>query len=95
MPEVTPAAVFRSEGSEPMQTVELHPASVWDCEECGRENFCRLVRPEFSEADLAELKEDHGVEAHETGEFLTFPETVKCQFCFTEFATEDDLESEL
>lgn len=68
-----------------MDTVELRPAFMWDCEECGRENFTRAIVPEMSVEDLAELKEDHGIEENETGEFLMMPKRVTCPDCGNEF----------
>lgn len=73
-----------------MKQVELHPASVWDCEECGRENFCRMVKPELTEEDLQELREDHGLHVCDTGLFLMAPDKVKCAYCFFEFETTED-----
>lgn len=69
-------------------TVEMHPAYVYDCSECGRENFVRAVVHEFSAEDLQELKEEQGVESCETGDFVTIPETVTCDHCDCEFETE-------
>ncbi len=71
-----------------MQKVELHTAYVWDCEACGRENFCRSVVVEFSEEDRLEMAKEHGVE-FETGEWVQRPDEVICQHCGAEFETED------
>lgn len=30
-----------------MSQVELHPAFVWDCDNCGRQNFERAIIPPF------------------------------------------------
>jgi len=69
--------------------VELHPAFVWDCDECGRENFVRAVVAEMSEEEEAEAKEYFGYEPWEDGEFLRSPKTVQCEFCGAEFDTLD------
>ena len=30
--------------------IELHPAFVWDCDDCGRENFVRSIVGEFDDS---------------------------------------------
>jgi transcription elongation factor Elf1 len=70
-----------------MRTVELHPAHTWDCDDCGAENFVRCVVPEMSEEDLAELRDDHGVQPWETGQFMTMPNEVTCAKCGATFTT--------
>ena len=74
--------------------VELHLAYMWDCHSCGRENFARSMVPSLSEDELEELREEHGVQPWETGEFSTAPGTVKCAFCGEEFATDHRVESD-
>jgi len=69
----------------PQAKIELHMAYVWDCDSCGRENFCRGAVLEFSEEDRAELREEHGVEEWESGEWMSAPEEVTCQHCGKEF----------
>lgn len=71
------------------EEVELRPAFAWDCPECGREYFARAIVAEFSEEQMTELREDHGVEPWETGDFLVKPDTVTCTHCQVEFATRD------
>lgn len=66
-------------------TIELKPAFMWDCEECGRENFARAIVPEMSEAERQELRDEHGIEPDELGEMLVMPEFVTCTSCGTEF----------
>jgi len=65
--------------------IELRPAWAWDCPECGVEMFSRAIVPEFSEEDLVELREEHGVESWETGHFTMAPNRVKCTECGREF----------
>lgn len=74
-----------------MKVVELHPAHVWDCDECGRENFCRGVVVELSEEDKeAMIVQEGGVpEDWATGNWLTAPELVRCVHCGIEFRTRD------
>lgn len=66
--------------------IELHAAFFWDCPECGRENFVRGVKPEFSASELAELRDEHGINPWETGSFLLRPNDVKCCHCNEKFA---------
>jgi hypothetical protein len=67
--------------------VVLRLAYSWDCEECGRESFVRGIVPEMSADDIAALREEHGVEAWEAGDFLMMPDEVECAFCGARFAT--------
>lgn len=69
--------------------VELHPAFFWDCPDCGRENFCRGIKPEFSSSELAELREEHGVQPWECGDFVMQPTEVTCNYCGKAFASSD------
>jgi hypothetical protein len=71
-----------------LKTVELHPASRWDCEECGRENFCRMFPYRPTDAELAEVMQE------DTGhEWLTAPKFVTCQYCKAKFEAEVGTES--
>ncbi|HWB00590.1 MAG TPA: hypothetical protein VG713_18985 [Pirellulales bacterium] len=77
-----------------MADVELRPAFAWDCESCGRENFARTVVADLLPEDLDVLKQEHGVEAWETGDFVSMPKVVVCQFCDARFGTRDYREDE-
>lgn len=69
--------------------VELRPAYAWDCESCGRENFASGLVPEMSEEEMAELRDDYGLQPwDDVGDFIELPPTVKCAHCETEFRTE-------
>ncbi len=68
--------------------VELRPAYVWDCPECGLEHFIRCLVPELSDEDYQELREDHGLGPCDTGIFIAMPESVKCKECGLTFKTE-------
>lgn len=70
--------------SEP---VELRPAYAWTCPECGTDHFCNGIVVELSPEEVAELREQHGVESHATGDFMTIPTSVTCPQCYTEFET--------
>lgn len=41
-----------------MGTVELHAAHVWDCEECGRENFERAVEGDMDEPSMQVFRDE-------------------------------------
>lgn len=71
-------------------TIELHPAYMWDCDECGRENFARAVYPELSEDEVRELAYDMGViesadDDLPPGMILMAPNKVQCIFCNAKF----------
>ena len=40
--------------------IELHPAFVWDCEDCGRENFQRALCGNMDEAAFMAILEEDG-----------------------------------
>ena len=61
--------------------IELRPAYAWDCEECGREQFSRCIVPELNAEEIEELKQEHGIERWELGEFQMMPTTVNCKDC--------------
>ena len=67
-------------------SIELRPAFTWDCPECGREHFVRVRIPEFSDAELSELRDEHGVNHWESGNFIAVPKAVNCKFCDRDFA---------
>ena len=63
--------------------VEMRLAYVWDCEECGRENFERAVVYELSPEEKKEL--EGAGEIPETGNWMSHPEHVTCKHCQSEF----------
>lgn len=71
-----------------MNKVELLPAFIWTCENCGTDQFERAIVCEFSKEELAELKNEYGIEEGDEGHFLEGPKTVICEFCEEEFETE-------
>lgn len=73
--------------SHPKSHVELLPAFLWICPECGAENFERTIVAELSAEQMQELRDEHGVEPWEEGEFLTNPQNVVCKDCSKEFGT--------
>lgn len=67
--------------------VEMIPAYLWICPECGEEVFERGLVPEMSQEDLEVLRTEHGIEPWETGEFVMMPREVKCPECGETFGT--------
>ncbi len=65
--------------------IELHPAFAWDCEECGKEVFCRaLVDDELTKAvnGVMGMAETLALEEEPTGGIaLKVPTRVECPFC--------------
>lgn len=70
-----------------MASVELHQAFMWDCPECGRENFARAVTFPMTPEERAELEEEAGVNAG--GCWLAAPTEVNCAHCHHQFNTEN------
>lgn len=68
-----------------MKKAEMHPAYSWVCSECGTLNFIAGRAIELSEEDIAELKEELGIEVYEEGSFYKYPNTCKCSACQEEF----------
>jgi len=71
------------------ERVELVPAWLWTCDNCGRDNFERSVVAELSAEEMDELKQEHGVEEFHEGDFLSAPEQVCCKGCGEEFQTKE------
>lgn len=71
-----------------MAKVELHPAFVWDCDECGRENFERAIIPPFQ--SIAEERHAYEALGLTPGEGfpVVAPFTVLCRRCGTQFDTD-------
>jgi len=76
--------------------VELHTASGYDCPECGRENFVRMIRPESidREETIVKLMERYDISREEAeaneGEWVMQPTHVTCAYCDLEFTTKSD-----
>lgn len=73
--------------------VELHAAYVFDCDECGRETFGRCRVGEFDEETEREMREEHGIQPWETGDWIQLPSSVVCNHCgaVLEVETYDDI----
>jgi len=67
---------------------ELFPAFVWDCTNCGRENFERAVMPPFQTvADEQYARELLGVDGDD-GFPVIAPKHVLCRVCHVPHATD-------
>ncbi len=71
-----------------MASVGLHPAFIWDCDDCGRENIARSILGQFDEDELEEMREEFGIQPWEAGQWYSQPETVRCAFCGSGFEVE-------
>jgi hypothetical protein len=68
--------------------IELHPAFVWDCDDCGRENFERSIVGDFDEETLQQMRDEHGIQPWEAGDLHTAPTVVTCRHCGSVFGTD-------
>lgn len=70
--------------------IELRPAYNWTCEECGKDQFERVISRKMSEGQLAEYFEDNpGFDGDVDMLFTTsFPTQVFCQDCGSEYETQ-------
>jgi len=62
---------------------------VFDCDNCGRENLVRPIRPELSEDERLQARQDLGIQPWEDGELCMMPEETECFFCGTKYRTVD------
>ncbi len=75
-------------------------AYVWDCDDCGHENFVRAQVAEIVDEDREELfRKFHGMEAYEPlpdgwreFQMVTHPDIVLCRECEHAFDAIDDRE---
>lgn len=80
---------------KPAHIAVLHPAYVWDCEECGRENFQRaiVISEEEKMSSIREMQDDDEPgpppEMLEIMTCCTYPVRVTCKHCNQEFTTAD------
>jgi predicted nucleic acid-binding Zn ribbon protein len=68
---------------------ELHPAFVWDCDDCGRENFVRAIVGEFDDDIMQQMRDEHGITDYEMGDWHSMPISVECSHCGTIFEVDD------
>jgi len=76
--------------------VELLPAWMWTCDECGRDNFERITVVDVSPEDATEFCRSQGIDESEfePGELASAPMEVTCTHCGAEFETDDPEQSE-
>ena len=67
--------------------IELVPAFVWTCDNCGRDNFERAIVCELSPEERQEINEANGIEDGEMGDWMLAPEEVKCPHCDAGYTT--------
>lgn len=74
---------------------ELHSAFVWDCDQCGRENFSRAIECHIEPECLEQVTSFLAVQLdrqENEADFLVqkvvaYPKYVNCQFCHQNFLT--------
>jgi rubrerythrin len=73
-----------------MASVELHPAFLWTCDECGRDSFARaiLVDPESLDAADRERLDAILGEGWDGAEALMAPAEVTCPYCGATYEAE-------
>ena len=64
--------------------IEIHPAYVFDCDECGKENFFRAVNMESNNFELDEEQKEMSEDGWEF-KAVYVPEFVECEFCKARF----------
>jgi hypothetical protein len=80
-----------------MNTVELHAAWSWCCDECGKDNFEYSVNLDLSKYGKEERRAiaisirliERDEETPESFEVLSQPEEVQCSHCAAMFAVMD------
>ena len=81
-----------------MNQPELRLAYEWTCDWCGRDQFIRSVRFDPSQLpheELRELRNEHGVEPWEDGEWSMCPDLVlNPRICGDSWLLSDDAMSE-
>jgi hypothetical protein len=73
------------------EVAELHPAWVWDCPECGIENFARSVVSGMTLDEEEEMRSTHVITDDETGFWQTAPGFVECFDCGRGYEVKVDL----
>lgn len=69
------------------KTATMFPAFMWDCDECGTENFARSFVPELTESEREEFMHESGIDPDSEGIVLAMPERVTCSRCEITFET--------
>lgn len=79
-----------------MREVEIHPAHVWTCEDCGQDNFERGITADFlTPEEYREICAEMGVfdpaidDEPPEGALMMAPSDVTCRHCGERFKTVD------
>lgn len=83
-----------------MAKASLHSAYVWDCDNCGKENFARAVSSDLDDDEREEAYRHFNdlepwaelPEHWRDFEIVTYPMKVTCHNCGTAYDTESDRE---
>lgn len=75
--------------------IEMRPAYEWTCENCGRNQFVSCMVAEMTDSERLEQSKLMGlcdefaesVPEYMSGDFVTYPDEVTCQFCQSTFET--------
>jgi ribosomal protein L37AE/L43A len=73
------------------EIVELSPAYMWDCPNCGRENFQRSITVALTEEDRIHMN----LSSEEIGSWQSYPNFITCKFCKQSFKTRHISETEI
>lgn len=69
---------------------ELQTAYLWTCDNCGRDNFIRSIKCDeqvLDEQERQELRDEHGIQPFDIGEWVMQPDEVTCEFCKSTYET--------
>lgn len=73
------------------EKVWLRRAFSFVCPGCGHQNFDHPPPSEFTDDEIAALREEHGIRGEELGDFVELPTNVTCAGCRAEWeATFDE-----
>lgn len=70
-----------------MKSIELRLAYAWTCENCGTNNYAEGLVIEADSDTMAELRDDHGIQPWECGDFIEMPDIVMCLGRGEQYAT--------
>lgn len=73
-----------------MKSTEIRQAFEWTCDNCGIDQFERAILAETDAETLAAMREEHGIQPWEQGNYLMAPAKVTCKQCGETFGTFED-----
>jgi hypothetical protein len=71
----------------PQPKVELIPAFMWICPECGHDNFVRAIIPEMSDSDRQALAGELGLDSDSEHYPMFIPDEATCHTCGGQYET--------